>query len=202
MLNGIAVKLSNGLLKRIEKTKYSQEVYVYGIEIILSTLLEAATILISASLVSAVEEGVIFILLFSSLRIFTGGYHAETYGKCFVVTVGSFWGTLMMANIITNIFDGETLHILLFLAGIYIIARAPILNENQPLSNVKIVKNGKMAAIVLGIHSILINEFLQYNEKLINMAILTIGLVVAYMLVTDINKMQGEIKNGNYCKIN
>lgn len=182
------MKLSTELLRRVDKAKYSQEVYVYGIEIILSTLLEVVTILISALLISAVEAGVIFIVIFSSLRIFTGGYHAETYRKCFVVTVGSFWGAFLIANIISSIFTNEVLYFPLLLVVIYIIARAPVLNENQPLSNVKIVKNGKMAAITLIIHLVLISSFLQYDEILMNMAIVTISLVAVYMLITDINK--------------
>lgn len=202
MLNKISMKLSTELLRRVDKARYSQDVYVYGVEIILSTLLEIVTILVSAALVSAVEAGVIFIVLFSSLRIFTGGYHAETYRKCFVVTVSSFWGAFLIANIISSIFANEVLYFLLLLVVIYIIARAPILNENQPLSNVKVVKNGKMATITLMIHLVLISRFLQYNEKMMNMAIVTISLVAVYMLITDINKIKGGTKDGNYCKIN
>lgn len=56
MLNKIAVKLSDEMLKKVGKVNYSQEVYVYGIEIMLSTLLEIAAILISSTMISALEE--------------------------------------------------------------------------------------------------------------------------------------------------
>jgi accessory gene regulator B len=194
MLNKIAIKLSAEMLKKAEKVNYSQEVYIYGIEIMLSTLLEIIAILVSALLFSALKEGIIFIFLFMSLRIFSGGYHAETYRKCFRVTVGSFWATLFVANVSANLFEEKILYCFLAFASIYIILRAPIVNKNQPLSSMKIVKNRRRTVITLMFHLTLINEFLQSDKRLMSMAILTIGLVAAYMLITDINNTERRDK--------
>lgn len=137
MLNKVSIKLSNEVLKRVEKANYGQEVYVYGIEIILSTLLEIMVILVSACFFSVFKEGFIFVILFMSLRIFTGGYHANTYKKCFIVTVGSFWGMVLLANIIENLILQRTLYMIMFAAAIYIVVRSPILNKNQLLNERK-----------------------------------------------------------------
>ncbi|MBQ2800143.1 MAG: accessory gene regulator B family protein [Lachnospiraceae bacterium] len=187
MLNKIAVKLSDEMLKKAGKVNYSQEVYVYGIEIMLSTLLEIAAILISSTMISALEEGIIFIVLFMSLRIFAGGYHAETYRKCFVATLGSFWGILVVANASANLFGEKMLCLFLLFACVYILVRAPVLNKNQPLSDRKIATNRKKTTITLMVHLFWINGCLQSNKKLMSMAIFTIGLVAAFMLITDIN---------------
>lgn len=48
MLNRISLRISTEIMKRAWNIRYGQEVYTYGIEIILSTLAEIISILISA----------------------------------------------------------------------------------------------------------------------------------------------------------
>ena len=46
MLNRISLRISTEIMKRAWNIRYGQEVYTYGIEIILSTLAEIISILI------------------------------------------------------------------------------------------------------------------------------------------------------------
>lgn len=78
MLNRISLRISTEIMKRAWNIRYGQEVYTYGIEIILSTLAEIISILISAIVFSSFIEGMIFVIVFSSLRLFAGGYHATS----------------------------------------------------------------------------------------------------------------------------
>lgn len=188
MLNAVSVRLSSLLIKRVNHVKFSQDVYTYGIEILISTMSGILAILISAFVFSSLIEGVIFLVLFSSLRIFTGGYHANTYRRCFVVTVGSFWAVLLATMLFTHSGLVKCLYITLICSAVYIIARSPIVNERQPLSNLKIIRNSKMAAIILFIHLSTIHHILCNNERRMVVAILTIDLVAAYMLITDKKK--------------
>lgn len=165
----------------------------------MSTAVGIIAVLMSAFLCSSLSEGIIFLVLFSSLRIFTGGYHANTYGKCFIVTVGSFWGVLLVTAVILYLGIINYLYVPLICSVVYIIARAPIVNEWQPLNHVKMVKNGKMAAIILFIHLCAIHHILSNDERRRGVAILTIGLVAAYMLITDINNRGGN-EDGDHCK--
>lgn len=199
MLNAVSVRLSSLLLKRINHVKYSQDVYTYGIEILLSTMLEIMAILLSAAFLSSAIEGIIFVVLFLSLRFFTGGYHANTYRKCFAVTVGSFWAVLLATTLFMRSGLVRCLYITLICSAVYIIARSPIINERQPLSTVSIIKNGKIAAIILFIHLGTIHHILSNNERRLVVAILTIDLVAAYMLITDRNIIGGN-DNGNHRK--
>ena len=199
MLNAVSVRLSSLLLKRIDNAKYSQDVYTYGIEILLSTMAGIIAVLISAFLCSSLCEGIIFLVLFSSLRIFTGGYHANTYGKCLIVTVGSFWVVLVSTVFLSNLGLINYLYIPLVCSGVYIIAHAPIENEWQPLNHVKMVKNGKRASIILFIHLCAIHLLLCSDERKKGVAILTIGMVAVYMLIADKNKRGGN-EDENHCK--
>lgn len=199
MLNAVSVRLSSLLIKKVNQVNYSQDVYTYGIEILLSTTLEIMAILLSAAFLSSAMEGVIFVVLFLSLRFFTGGYHASTYRKCFAVTVGSFWAVLLASMLLLRLNLIRILYISLICSAVYIIARSPIINEKQPLSTAEIIKNGKIAAILLFIHLNTIHHVLSSNERLMVVAILTIDLVAAYMLITDRN-LTGGNDSGDHCK--
>lgn len=188
-------------MKRAWNIRYGQEVYTYGIEIILSTLAEIISILISAIVFSSFIEGMIFVIVFSSLRLFAGGYHAETYKKCFGVTLGVFLLTLSIANVTSKLFCEKIFWVLLCLVSIYIITRAPVLNKNQPLSEHEILINVKIVSIICIICIFINIEFLQYNKALLSMMVCTICSVAVLMLITDIIKTKGgKKKHGNYCK--
>lgn len=201
MLNRISLRISTEIMKRAWNIRYGQEVYTYGIEIILSTLAEIISILISAIVFSSFIEGIIFVIVFSSLRLFAGGYHAETYKKCFGVTLGVFLLTLSIANVTSKLFCEKIFWVLLCLVSIYIITRAPVLNKNQPLSEHEILINVKIVSIICIICIFINIEFLQYNKALLSMMVCTICSVAVLMLITDIIKTKGgKKKHGNYCK--
>lgn len=200
MLNQVSVKLTEKMLKRVKNIRFGIDVYVYGIEIILSTIVEIIAILVFSLCLSDIIDGLLFLLLFMSLRTFTGGYHAKTYRKCFCVTLTSFLCVLYIRNWIVNIYFDEICYVFLILICVYIIYRAPIINERQPLSKIKIVKNGKMAAICLLLDVAVVFILAQLDRKLMYLAILTVCLVAALMLITDIFViLRGGTKNGNYC---
>lgn len=201
MLNRISTKLTIKLLRRINQTDYSYDVYVYGIEIILSTLVEIAVILSLATLFSEILEGVLFIGTFFSLRIFSGGYHAETYQKCFLVTTGAFLCVQIITKIACDLHLEIAIQILLLIAGAYIIFYAPVLNKNQPISKLKEIKNGKMASIITLFQITFIFRIINYNRRLFFISSFTVCLVAAFMFFTNMNIKKGEKVNGMDCEI-
>lgn len=200
MLNRAALSISTKIMERVPDLRYDRTVYIYGVEIILSTLLEIISILVSAIFLSSFIKGIVFIVVFFTLRIFAGGYHAETYKKCFCITCGVFLAVLLIANIVLKLSDEKILWVLLYLAITYIIVRAPVLNKNQPLSKSEIVNNVKLTTI-FGVGYIFICiGFLQYNKELLSMTICTICSVAVLMLITDIIKSEGGKKEyGIHC---
>lgn len=88
MLNKVSSKLAKRIADGSERRK--EAVYTYGIEIILSTMIGISSILIVSGLLHEFKLGVIFLLVFAPLRVFTGGYHAVTYFRCFLISNGVF----------------------------------------------------------------------------------------------------------------
>ena len=98
MLNKVSSKLAKRIADGSERRK--EAVYTYGIEIILSTMIGISSILIVSGLLHEFKLGVIFLLVFAPLRVFTGGYHAVTYFRCFLISNISYLFLLLFNNII------------------------------------------------------------------------------------------------------
>ena len=58
------------------------ECYKYGIEVVLSSLLNALLVLIIGLITNHFVDSITFFIVFATIRQFTGGYHADTYFRC------------------------------------------------------------------------------------------------------------------------
>ena len=87
----------------ISKDTEEIEFYRYGIEITLSSLINIALISIIGIVTNYTFESTMFLAVFIIMRSFTGGYHANTYIKCNLVTSISFVILLLIFKIIRHI---------------------------------------------------------------------------------------------------
>lgn len=192
MLHTISVKLTRKMMKNLKRIECGEEVYVYGLELILSTMAGILTILFSALFFSVFVESIIFLSVFMTLRIFTGGYHAETYRKCFVCTVGLFWVSILIKNIIMISGREWPWLSLLFVSCIYISLRAPVINKYQPLSDKKKIKNIKKSILVIWIYLFIIGWMFEHDQSLAYMMIVSIYDVGFLMIVDDFIHKRGK----------
>lgn len=86
MINYISAKSASILLRHrlIENTELN--IYVYGFSLFYSTLITASVILFISLLFYTLLHGIIFICFFAIPRFFLGGYHASSFGKCFLIS--------------------------------------------------------------------------------------------------------------------
>lgn len=121
------------------------EVFAYGLDMLLSTLVNAAFILCVAAIFGIFTESLIFYCVFSAIQTMGGGFHASTHFRCFCVTV-SGWAVSML------IMSAASLPVMLLLAAwgvVSIIVFAPIEHENAPMSDSKKVKMKRYVRILM-----------------------------------------------------
>lgn len=70
-----------------DNDKFPLEVYIYGIEICLSSLIGIIAILIISFMIGRFFEGMLYIIMLFIIRSCTGGYHAQTYFKCNLIYI-------------------------------------------------------------------------------------------------------------------
>ena len=110
------VKLSEMLLKfvlkniRIEKEMI--DIYRYGIELLVSTLINLALITIIGILINDIACSLVFLLGFIPIRSFCGGYHAKSYLKCNIVFSLSFVICCLCSNLMIFAFTKNYLLII------------------------------------------------------------------------------------------
>lgn len=134
-------------------------------------------------MLSSFMSGLVFLSIFAPLRLFTGGYHASSYGRCFIISNLSFLLVLIIGDIIWEKLSFWGWMFLLSFLCYYIITNAPVVNSNQPISKSKQRQNKKNARLIL-IFDIVWIIYLSINQKkLMVIAILGICLVWIFMLI-------------------
>ena len=184
MLNNLSRRFAKLLVENTDNAKSMEEIYVYGIELILSTGLGFLSILILSMIFDELISGVVFICFFAPLRMFVGGYHAETYGKCFIISNISYLCILMLKKIIWEKISPYILIVILFIAVIYIFSKTPLISENQDISIEKQLRSKKISRILLVVELILISSLHKNQGGLMCMAILSVSLVAFFMLIS------------------
>lgn len=183
MLNKLCCILAKKLTKYSEPEK--EPIYVYGLELIISTIICLISILLVSVLLSDAKSGILFVSIFVPLRLFTGGYHAATYSKCFIISNFSYLVILFLKNIFWNRLPLSLWILILVCTGNYITRNAPVINVHQPIDKYKQLHNKKITKYILLIDCALIVYLLTNQKELMCMAILSICLIAAFMLIAD-----------------
>lgn len=194
MLYKVSSKIAKKISDYLKEEK--EAIYTYGIEIILSTAIGISSILFISGLLHEFKSGVIFILVFAPLRVFTGGYHAATYLRCFLISNISYLFLLAFKNIMCTKVSLEVWLIMLVLSSGYIAIHAPMINENQPISENKKNRCKIMTQNILCVN-VIGSLFLSIvNRETMGMVTLSICLVAVFMLITDKTNFLWSTKKG------
>lgn len=151
MLNNCAVWLTKKLYDHCQLAENQRPVYIYGFELFLSTVSSMISILIISAIFFHIYSGCLFLAVFISLRLFSGGYHAETYGRCFILTNCVFLLSATSSCAILIFVPAGISRIvcmaLSIAAGIVIFFLSPVRNQNHPLSEATYKKNRLIACV-------------------------------------------------------
>lgn len=119
------------------------ELYQYGLELMLSTLINVLLIIGTSFIAGHPLACITYILSLVPLRSFAGGYHAKTHWSCIAITAGSY---LLLLTLAVKIAVPLIVHIAVGLVSHGVILRfAPIPAGNKPLTEEEKKRNGKTA---------------------------------------------------------
>ncbi len=194
MLNICAVWLTNKLYRHCSLEENRRPVYIYGFELFLSTSSSMISILLISTLFFGSFSGCLFLAVFITLRLFSGGYHAETYGRCFILTNCVFLLSAAFSRLVCLFIpDGisrPACIALTIIAGIIIFLLSPIRNQNHPLSETRYKKNQKTARILACVFCCtsiwcLTFEKVYYHSVLLSV---TLAAVAVMMIIPKLNE--------------
>lgn len=145
----LAEVVTDFLLKKHYITAEEKEVCRYGYAILFSNLLGLLIITVISLLTGRIAEGIVFAVIFTTTRKYSGGYHANTYFRCNLTVACVYCFYLVLSSAITRQ-DAGILCIMYILYMICVMEKAPVENENKPLDDEEKMKYHKIS-ILLGV---------------------------------------------------
>ncbi len=178
------------IMKKNGSLETDEEIVRYGLEIVIMKLIFVIIILVTGLMMNCFIESIFFTAVYSALRMYAGGCHADSRIKCFINSILTLAVALIgikaseafgMANII--------LGILSVISAVYIFITAPIDTENKRLDREEICHYGRRARVLTVIFVLLAVILLILKINNVACAIM-MGIVVEAVLM-----LEGYIKN-------
>lgn len=150
---------------------YDGEIFLYGVEVILTSLLNITLLLVVGLISGTADQAIVYFVSYAFLRKFIGGYHCDTNLKCITFNVSKY---VLFACIypyleINNIF---LLPIILFTL-ILILYKAPYEHKNRPINETDKVVYKKYSFIIVSIYALVILLINPYSYVLTYVLIVT-----------------------------
>lgn len=184
-MNILAVRTADFLLACGAIKQKDISIYRYGLEVLYLSMLEVLSILLLAVWIGNFFETLLYFTAFIPLRLFAGGYHANTRLGCYFVSLGvySVFSVVVAFATISYLWL-----VLLAMVALVIIWRyAPIVHRNHKISqkdlfSARSISQGLalmelLVVIVVGIFSTQISFVIALSLLSIALSIITVILL-------------------------
>ena len=157
------------------------DLYLYGIELLCSSIFCSLILLLIGVFTGLFVETAIYIIAFSALKIFSGGYHANSYMLCNFITVMTLVASLSINKYLfqytTNIFVNSVVFAITIIA---LLLFAPVKNKNKSINKKQYIsyKNKSLCIAIIEILSFYIIYYLLKCPK--------ISIIVPALFLSDI----------------
>lgn len=131
-----------------------KEIYAYGIEVILSTVINLVVIVAIGILMGRFAETAIFILAFASLRVYAGGYHARTHLGCIATFTLIYLANISVVGITPNWLEKPISIGAAIAAFLFIWHAAPIEHKNRPFEGDEYKRFKRNCRLILAVEFI------------------------------------------------
>ena len=129
-----------------DASEEKREIYQYGIELIIMSLVNTSILLILGLIIGRLFETFLLLLAFAFMQSFAGGYHAMTHLRCFLFMFAA-WASSML--ILPFIEAHRFLPCILAVVGTFVVyLLAPVKHVNYPMSQEKENRMKKIARFI------------------------------------------------------
>lgn len=192
MLRLLSGKSTEVLLRNSIISDKKKAIYIYGFELFYSTAFCIISILTLGTVFHYLDLAVTFLLYFMPVRVAAGGYHAKSYGRCFILTNSVAVICIFFSKLLWNVSEGEIILWIIFGVSFwYIWKEAPVVTKKHPLKADRILKNRRYAHIILIVETlVLLTARLVLKNCMVYTSIVTTFAVAIMIMV--VRKGGGE----------
>ncbi|MEL7649849.1 MAG: accessory gene regulator B family protein [Sedimentibacter sp.] len=135
---------SNDIIEEDEK-----EILVYGLQLIISSLLGVSVLLMIGAALGRLTDTIIFLVTFIILRMYSGGYHANSYLKCNITLISVYMGMIGAVTYTPPGYSGILSFIMAAYTVCMVLRYAPVDNENKRLDEKKKKENRTVTVVLM-----------------------------------------------------
>jgi len=148
MVAKLSHKISLHLIKSNAIKQEEQDVYAYGIQLLLLSVLDWGITFFLMLLTKKIALSCVYFLVFISLRHQCGGYHAKTHLRCNIAFNLVYLASLSLATLL----PGQQYLLLLVIgefANFWILVQfAPIVHENKPIGEKQLQRHKRTGRLL------------------------------------------------------
>lgn len=165
----------------IEASK--RPILIYGLQLALSTLCSLVSIFILSICLGAPLSALMFFVVFFWMRLFSGGYHASSYHRCFFLTNTIYLAIALLAGLLAQT-ASFGIHIFIqVIAGVVIFVLTPIRHPNHPLSEAIYQRNKKASRCMVVLFELLFPLIYYWTNCMYLMSLFSASLMAVAILM-------------------
>ena len=191
LLARLAVKIVNNLVHSGVIKEEDAEIYIYGINQILTSVLNVSSALIIGLIFGVFPEIAVFMAAYIPLRSFAGGYHAKTPLSCYVFSVIM----LIVVSIgLKYLHLADWVYYAVFVAAtLVVLVLSPVEDRNKPLAEIeqKVYKRRTILIAAVELTLAMLLKLLMFDDLFIATAYSFV--VLSLMLIAGKAKNRFEL---------
>ncbi len=196
MIDKLSTLISSEFVKHNIISEDAKDIYKYGVEITISSIIGFTITVIIGLLFNAMIQTMIFYIIFISLRSITGGYHAKTYLKCNLIFSMITLFVIIFSKAACEMQMPSGILTLLFLSSVTsFIWLAPVENINKPIEKKKRVY-WKITAVVTSFLLYILSLLLYINQHTFEATVITMTVFAVSVLCMIAIIQKGGKSNG------
>ncbi|EHL07762.1 accessory protein regulator protein B [Desulfitobacterium hafniense DP7] len=183
----LSCSIANYFGKELELDEGKTDILRYGFEVIIGEGIKVISIFVMASLLGLTPYVLVAFLTVGTYRLFSGGYHSETYSRCFIFSVFLFLGMGKITQLLLPYFKLPVAQIITLICVVFVwslwiaIKWAPAETPNKPLAEGEKTRQKKFSVIWVLLW-FLVTSFLALAFPLEKTGIIVLGTLLAHTL--------------------
>ncbi len=194
MVEEMVLKLVNQMEMKKMIEKSDRDYYEYVLIMMIERIIAIGSLLIISVIFKQFLPTVAFLTFFLSLRKRTGGYHADKFWQCYLLTIITYIGVVRVAPALSE--NPHMMYILLFFAVLVIEVFGTVNHPNINLDKNELRETKKAARLLvlieIGIIAVLI--MLKMNQLYVSYMSIAIIMCSFFMCLAKIIKQEVKVK--------
>ncbi len=187
MLYTLSKHIAGFLFNQLSFEKELMPLYIYGIQLLLSSILGVTLVLLAGILTHNLINSILFLLAFIFLRKFTGGLHFNSYITCNTVTVLTFLTSAAAEKYITSQSYSQCIFCVMMIFSITVtLIFAPLSNPNKEITHGEKRRFRLISLLILLTH---------FGVFIISTGIISTEIIIVTDFISSAYIIIGLIKN-------